>query len=257
MKHLFVVLSLLSVAILSGCAGGKNYNYSNTPIDVETHGDNIKISVGVHDQRKYIVTGEKYPQYVGIQRSVSYVPWNVNTQSGRPMADDFLLSITSSLKSKGYKVTSVSLSEKNDRDEVLAQLRKNQDDRLLLFTIDEWYFDVFYKVRMSCSMKLEVFNNDGALLAFAEDKKEIWEDDQNAIPDVEFKATVENLLTNEDIVMALNPKINLEALVKKETKQPIVIQETLAEEITKCTTDQILTMKNIGMTDDQIRSACQ
>ena len=265
-------------AFMTGCAGGRSYDYTAIPVEAYLDGDNKEITLGVHDQREYVKSGEKYPQYVGTQRSVAYVPWNINTKSGSPMADDFLFNIGKSLESDGFKVNSVALSEKENKKQVMVRLKENGDNRLLLFTINEWYFDVHFWTRMSYSMKLEIFNREGKLLAYAEAKKEMWDEKDNAIPDLEFKSMVETLLTNDKIVKGLNPNLkyseyeintaevegiivkdevpreSIGAAVEKEPETNQVQQST--EEKTKCTTDQILKMKEMGMADNQIKAAC-
>ena len=235
------VMVIIIAMVFSGCAGGQSYDYSIVPINVNADGGNKKIALGVHDQRVYVKNGEKYPQWVGTQRSPAYVPWNINTKTGASMADDFMLSIGSSLRTRGFNVSAISLPERVDTDQAIILLMKTGNKKLLLFTINEWYFDVYFRVRMSCSMKLEVFDGKGGLLASAEVKKEMWNDGQNAIPDQEFQSAVEQLLNNEKIVNSLEQDVNLSD----------------TEEEMKCTTDQILKMKELGMTNNQIKAACQ
>lgn len=271
-----IAVLLVFTAILTGCAGGRSYDYSITSINVHADGDNKEIALGVHDQREYVKNGQKYPQYVGTQRSPAYVPWNINTKSGLPMADDFLLSIERSLKSKGFRVNSVALSEKENRSQVITLLKGTGANKLLLFTINEWFFDIWYHVRISCSMKFEVFNTEGKLLASAEAKQEMWDNDQNAVPDQQFKLAVEKVLNDEKIIEALNTnliysnkvegeidksKVPEESVnnVVKENGTPVetTIPQKTTEEKLKCTTDQILKMKGMGMADSQIKAACQ
>ena len=200
-----LALSIITATMLSlsGCAGGRNYDYTAIPIDPMLSGNNGKLAIGVHDERKYVKNGDKYPQYVGTQRSPAYVPWNINTKSGLPMADDFLKNIGKSLENDGYKVDLVSLSEKENKKQVLARLQKTGDNKLLLFTVKEWYFDVWYKTRMEYSMKLEVFNKNLRLLAHSEVAKKMWGEHDNAVPDLEFKAAVEKLLSEDSIYNVL------------------------------------------------------
>lgn len=281
MRKFNLAILLVLTAILTGCAGGKNYDYTAISIDPHLEGNKEKIAIGVHDQREYVKNGEKYPQYVGTQRSPAYVPWNINTKSGSPMADDFLQNISKSLNKDGYKVDLVSLPETAGINQVLAKLKETGDNRLLLFTINEWFFDVWYKTRMSYSMKLEVFDNKGRLLASSEVEKKMWDDKDNAVPDLEFKSAVETLLTSDSIVKGLNQNLtysdyetNSNKDIENETIRKNVPTENQAEppidvhndkanspkstEVKMtCTTDQILKMKEMGMADEQIKAACQ
>jgi hypothetical protein len=277
-KFNLAIFLILASILLTGCAGGRSYDYTLISLDPNLKGGNEEIALGVHDQREYVKSGEKYPQYVGTQRSPAYVPWNINTKSGLPMADDFLMNISKSLKSEGYKVNAVSLPEKENKEQVMVRLKKTGDNRLLLFTINEWFFDVWHKTRMSYSMKLEVFDNEGRLLANAAVEKEMWDDKDNAVPDLEFKSAVEQLLINDKIVKGLDSKLTYSdydvsssaanaVVIKNEIPaQNVEIQSSQSdpsisrkssEEKMTCTTDQILEMKRIGMADEQIKAACQ
>ena len=280
MRKFNLALLLVLAAILTGCAGGRNYDYTAIHIDPHLEGNKEKIALGVHDQREYVKNGEKYPQYVGTQRSPAYVPWNINTKSGSPMADDFLQNIGKSLNEDGYKVDLVSLPETENKKQVLTQLKATGDNKLLLFTINEWFFDVWYKTRMSYSMKLEVFDNKGILLASSEVEKKMWDDKDNAVPDLEFKSAVESLLANDSIVKGLNQNLSYsdyrtnskdiqnETITKNvptekqaETQKGVHDDKGNSQKTTEvkmtCTTDQILKMKKMGMADEQIKAACQ
>ena len=264
MKTLKFVLLIVFAATLTGCAGGRNYDYRAIPLEFYLDGHNNEIAVGVHDQREYVKNGEKYPQYVGTQRSPAYVPWNINTRSGETMADDFLLNIKKALESDKFKVNAVSLSEKENKAQVLARLEQTGDTRLMLFTVNEWFFDVWGKTRMSYNLQLEIFDSEGTVLAVAETKKKMWEDGDNAVPDLEFKAAVEKLLTADNIVPALDLELTAKVFPVaspqtegKASVQPLKTQKTSKEQATTCTTDQILQMKKMGMADNQIKAACK
>jgi hypothetical protein len=259
MRKFNLAILVVFAAILTGCAGGRSYDYTAIPIDSHLEGSKERIALGVHDQREYVKNGEKYPQYVGTQRSPAYVPWNVNTTSGLPMADDFLQNIGKSLSQDGYTVNLVSLPETESRKQVLTQLKATGEHRLLLFTINEWFFDVWYKTRMSYSMKLEVFDSNGRLLASSEVEKKMWDDEDNAVPDLEFKSAIESLLTNDSIVKGLKSSRDIESETITQsvhTEKQAEIQKSTDVKVL-CTTDQILEMKKMGMGDRQIKAACQ
>lgn len=274
LRRCFILFYLL---LAFGCAGGKSYDYTKIPIDLYLDGNSQKLAVGVHDQREYIRKGEKYNQYVGTQRSPAYVPWNVNTRSGLPMADDFLNKIAKSLEANKYIVDKVSLSEKEDKKIALSKLKATGSSKLLLFIINEWFFDVYYKTRMTYSMRLEVYDNKENLLSCYEVNKNMWGDKDNAVPDLEFKAAVEQLITDDSTVQGLNPDFsNAENknLICGSNHEPIKDNisdkiaaaapdknssesETVKKEKNLCTANQILEMKKLGMADEQIKAACK
>lgn len=268
MRKIGLLLLLTGLAGLSGCAGGRSYDYSIMLIEPKVEvGDVAEIALGVHDQRSYVVNGEKYPQYVGTQRSPAYVPWNINTRSGKPMAEDFLQAIRRGLAADGYTVRGVVLSEKEDKKQALAKLMQTGADRILLFTIREWFFDVWTSTRISTDVKLEVYDGSGRMLAGAETKKEEWDGNKKIVPDLEFKAAVEKLISDDAIVQALqggvvaqqittHPARPTETRPAQEAASSSVLPDADQTEET-CTTEQILRMKAMGMSDRQVKAACR
>jgi len=278
MKKLIVLLVLIT---LGGCAGGRSYDYSVVPMSPDLDNSIPNLSLSVHDQRNYVKNGEKYPQYVGTQRSPAYVPWNINTKTGAPMADDFLMSIKTALLQKGINVLPVTTSEKENKISVVARLKETGRDRLLLFTINEWYFDIWGSLRIEYDLQLEVFNGDAKLLSMATVEKKDWEPEKKIYPDVEFQHAVQALLNDDKIKQSLKPGFSpimrkateaSPAATKKEPQEKkitpaiVTIEKNSKPAVkpaavkpvpkpvvkSKCTTKQILSMKEMGMSDSQI-----
>jgi hypothetical protein len=64
------------------------------------------LSVSVHDQRPYVIDREKSPTYTGVLRAFYGNPWNVNTQSNKPLSEDIASAVVSGLMRVGIQATS-------------------------------------------------------------------------------------------------------------------------------------------------------
>lgn len=80
---------------------------------MEAHGT-ITVAVATHDQRPYVVGGNKKPNFVGLSRGGYGNPFDVVTVSGNPLADGFSESISRSLAARGFKTSTPGLSGRDN-----------------------------------------------------------------------------------------------------------------------------------------------
>ena len=94
-----IVTTLMLGILTSGCAIGvkHDYSYPEANWDVQT---NKSVTVAVHDQRSYIVDGNKTPNFVGLSRGGWGNPFDVVTVSGRPLATDMTTAVANGLKAR-------------------------------------------------------------------------------------------------------------------------------------------------------------
>ena len=69
--------------------------------------------LSVEDWRPYVLSHDKEPNFIGLQRGGYGEPWDVTTGSGKPMTEDMSAAIEKGLKDVGYNVVAV-LGNKQD-----------------------------------------------------------------------------------------------------------------------------------------------
>src|SRR5206468_8024969 len=69
MKKLAVLVQLAGVLLLSGCAIGNRYAYQTVVASPQVSGTTA-VSIATYDQREYVRSGTKDPQFVGLQRVI-------------------------------------------------------------------------------------------------------------------------------------------------------------------------------------------
>ena len=160
---LFVVL----LCVLSGCAYGNRYDYSGVVADLDFSGD-ASIIVAVHDQREYVISGAKNPDFIGLQRQkfgTPGLPYNVRTENGKPLADNIAQAISQSLSGVGLKVTPVILAYTDTPKMALSKLTPLGADRIVMVVIKEWKTDNMHNARLMYDLYLKVFGPDKRVLA--------------------------------------------------------------------------------------------
>ena len=105
MKKLAVLVLLVGV-LLSGCAVGNRYAYQTVVASPQVSGTTA-VGVAAHDQREYVRSGSKAPQFVGIQRGGFGNPFDVRTDGDRPLADAMTTALVNTLTKKGFRAQPV------------------------------------------------------------------------------------------------------------------------------------------------------
>ena len=157
-------LILFSCILLIGCAAGNKYNYraelTSLPLKAMTK---KTLLLDLDDRRPYILSGEKKPDFVGLQRGGFGNPFDVTTASGNPMIDDMATSVAASLEQSGYVVN---IAESNTDLSQLIILAKSRDVfRIIRLQVLEWKSDIYMSIGLQYDLQLSVYDADGKLLA--------------------------------------------------------------------------------------------
>lgn len=205
-----VASAVFLVSLLAGCAIGNKVDYRAQSVSLNT-GSEKSIALGVHDQRPYVLSGNKNPQFVGIQRGGYGNPFNVSTESGGPLAQDFATSISNALTRSGAKVNAKAYPHSASNDAVTKQLLAVDAERFLLISYKEWKTDSFLNTSLHYDITAQVLQSDGTVVAenhlSGEDKisGSVMGDQTNSSSSVPAAVSrkLQLLLGDKDIVAAL------------------------------------------------------
>ena len=202
-------LATLAVLVLSGCAVGNKYIYT-TNANLSFAGSDT-VAVAVSDEREYIRSGNKTPNFVGLQRGGYGNPFDVTTASGKSLAQDMTATIVSSLIVKGFNASGLPADTQRSMVETKNQLLATSANKRLLLILSEWKSDTMVNVALKYDVTVAVFDRDGRLIG----RNELQGSDdlggnywnapshaKKAVPDG-FKAKLEALLNAPEIANAL------------------------------------------------------
>ena len=200
-------LGVTTVLFLGGCAAGVKHDYDQKDLDLGVT-TSATVAVAALDHRPYVVDGNKHPNFVGLSRGGFAQPFNVTTQSGKPLASDISGSIAASLKGKGMDAKVVELKPALSLDEARTALLAAGSQRSLLFTIREWKADSYYHVGLGYDLDLRVFDGNGNTLASktllgVENLGSAYPVGGSAQVTPRFRRMMEMLFQDPDIVKAL------------------------------------------------------
>ncbi len=159
-----IILCLIPVHIFAQLAIGQKANYSDSWPAIEYETDRT-VSVGVHDQRPYVINGEKSPNYTGTVRALLGNPWNVNTESDKPLSDDIASAVVSGFMRVGIQATSVPIPFSDDLQSAIGKVKQIGAERILIITLHEWRSDSYRNAGFFIDAVLRVYDREGKELA--------------------------------------------------------------------------------------------
>ncbi|WP_320173044.1 hypothetical protein [Maridesulfovibrio sp.] len=163
MKKLFLIC-ILSLLTLTGCAVGNKYDLANAVPEV-SHSSNKEVALGVQDQREYVTNGDKTENFIGLQRGGFGNPFDVTTQSGKPLAEDILNALAAGMEKQGYKISKVTISPLTKTETAVSKLSAEKKSRSMLVSILNWKSDTMTNVDMHYDIKATVYNESGMRIA--------------------------------------------------------------------------------------------
>jgi len=150
--------------VLGGCAVGQQIRYHDAQPELSASGNSM-VAVTSVDHRPYIKDGEKDKNYVGNFRGGFGNPFNVSTESGKPLADEMASVICAALKKKGFGCTQVSAEPNDPQEQIISKLKATKADNLLLLTMNEWMSSTYQNTGLTYDVVLTVMDQQGARVA--------------------------------------------------------------------------------------------
>ena len=205
-------ISLVLIALLvAGCEIGNKYDYDDSRGSLAYSGQGKRIAVAAWDQRPYVLSGNKQPDFVGLQRLRMGIPLDVVTASKQPLATEMTHSLVLSLAGAGFGATPVQVTPRNSEGNAVYALLSGKPARALLLRVGDWESDTYNNPKVIYDLTLNVYDGAGRKLASKNLKGsdalkgQLFNPTEKAkqiVPDA-FKQKIELLLNAPEIAAAL------------------------------------------------------
>jgi hypothetical protein len=180
-----------------------------------THAGDLPVALAVHDERPYVVDGDKKADFVGLSRGGFGNSFDVTTASERPLASDMAERFARSLSEAGYKVTVIPCDPRRAWADVLSDLAKTGAPRLVLVRMEEWKSDTYNSTALIYDMTVRVFDAQKQMIGIStvNGRDDLGGDFMNppshaksAVPPA-YQKKLEELLNHPAIARALQPSL--------------------------------------------------
>jgi hypothetical protein len=160
----FAIYSIFLITLM-GCVVGKKVPYEKMKVEINYSGTK-SIALAVYDQREMVVKGSRKADFVGYQLSDIGVAWPMGTKSGKNFTDVIQEIISQSFKSKGYTVSLIPTSYKDNYDDIKTRLIQSSSDRLMIIKFKKLQLVMVVATMIDIDVDIEVFDKSGNTLAF-------------------------------------------------------------------------------------------
>ncbi len=159
------ILSLFILAfvtvVIQGCAN--KFSYSDANVSFKGVGSG-KLVIATHDLRPYITNANKTPDFVGVVRGGYGNPFDVTTESGKSLAEEFTSTLASSMQRGGFTIIPVFVNPLDNNATVKAKMLAAGGDKGLLLLLKEWKSDTYVNTSLFYEMTLQVLDGSAKVL---------------------------------------------------------------------------------------------
>lgn len=247
------LLPLVGVALtVGGCAVGNTHTFRYLPPEAEELGHGRVVLVfDVREARPAVVEEGEPSTWVGEQRSGLGIPYNVLTTDGKALTRIVRETIEKDLEAVGFEVEVSSSEAGSSAQEVAQRIREASAERGLFVEVREFNSNTYTNIDMEWDLIARVFGPSGAVLGENRLEGRTTLDGSFMNPPRAAKRSVppffydlmRQLVTENDEVMRALTGSTEEAASGTATNG--------------CTVEQVLSMQRSGLTESQIRAACE
>ncbi len=203
----------------------------------------MPVAVAVLDARPDIVNGRRRETFIGFTRTLYGVPVPAQNRTGQTFALDLAQHVTRSLEAGGTPAQTIAASPSGGRQGAVQALQASGAERLVLIEIRDWWKDSLIRTDLHYDLQLSVLDAQGQVLGWSTVTGEdtLGKDNRPERRNLEV-ATSDILAT----LFAAKPVLAAFSPDAAPTAAPAA----------GCTVEQILKMKDAGLTQQQIEAAC-
>ena len=121
-KSTLMALIILAMAMPGTACGPPPVPYSRRTLPLNVRGS-ATVTVAVHDQRKYIVSGRTHAAYIGQVRGSFGIPHSRYTPGSEILSTAIAQSIAGSLTRVGFRARAIATSPKEPHAAIVGRLR--------------------------------------------------------------------------------------------------------------------------------------
>jgi len=160
-RFAWMLLLLPITAMASFGAAGNKVNYLDDSLKLDYTGQGAVV-VLTQDLRKYVLSHDKEPDFVGLIRGGFNNPFGVRTESGHALSDDLNANITAALKRAGYSATAETMAADETVVQASSRWTAVAPARILLIQIREWKSDTHRRTELFYDVSISPFKSDGS-----------------------------------------------------------------------------------------------
>ncbi|ULQ55703.1 hypothetical protein KJS94_13720 [Flavihumibacter rivuli] len=216
MKQSHVLFAMLiGLFLLVGCSVGRKMSFEEKKVAPD-YASAKSMLVSFQDQRPDVLSGKEKPSFCGHMKSTGQIEYNMQTESGKPLAEEFTNAVSKGLTEKQLNNSPLVVTHLTSFDSIRQAFTSSGKERLVFFTIRKWEAEetptfTTIKYEVLYDLKLDIYDQSGQLLA-SETTQDIFVDKKGVAGSVKvlqqladeiFQTQVKALFNREKIRASL------------------------------------------------------
>ena len=111
-----------------------------------------------------VLNGDESPKFLGKEQAKWGGTKNINTESGRGLAEEIGEVVVNALTRQGITASALQPTKGADMAEMLAFFQNQDADRLLMLELQDWRTDVYTRVKLKWRLEAIVYDRAGNIL---------------------------------------------------------------------------------------------
>lgn len=201
-----LILMFAAMLSLAGCATPLTLEQSAPAIPAT---DDNSYLLSVIENRPYVLSGDKEPNYAGIVRGGFGIPHFVPTPDGKPLVDFLAERLAHGLKTPSGTVLVQNHTKPPELNEVADATVAAAANRGIAVRLREWRFDFgMFSWRFFYNLDIEIFDREGKRIAakhFSGDEAPPWDgnDSPHNMAQLHYKRKFEEFFSTDELRAAL------------------------------------------------------
>lgn len=200
------------------------------------------MALTVLDARPDVVNSRRKETFIGFTRTFYGLPFPYHTRSKKPFAQDLSALLGQALEQGQTPAKIVMASPAAGRQAAIEALGKSGAERLILLEIRDWWSDTMLRTDLHYDLLLTILDAQGRELgsssASGEDALGGHGTNQQRLIDTATRRILETLFADKAVSAAFQ------------------VDAAPAAKAASCTVEQVLKMKEAGLSQEQIEAAC-
>lgn len=155
------VFTICFIFLATSCVG---IRYDKVEVPLSYTGSD-QVVVAALDQRPYVLSGDKSPEFIALVRSSFGIPYSYDTDSGETLAADLMKVLDNSFKKAGFNVKLHKTDHNMTKASLLRALKASPGQKKVLLLFREWKSDTYSNSWFKYNAELTVLGASGQTLA--------------------------------------------------------------------------------------------
>jgi hypothetical protein len=138
MKNIFKnTIIIVLLLIFQSCVIGRKMSFEKKQVTTD-YPITKSLAIGFQENRNEVLSGQQKSSFCGKMMSTAQIGYNMQTESGKALMEEFTSSVAHSLQQRGVIASELPTAWTMNTDSLINLFQQGDKERLVLFTVNKW-----------------------------------------------------------------------------------------------------------------------